>query len=253
MHHLGNFSLMAILVLAAYAIIASLLGVKRGSVKLTTSAERALLACTAFSTAACFSLVWLVMKSDFRFEYVASYSNRDLPFFYKLASLWAGNDGSLLFWSWLMLLFSGIAVITNRNKNRELMPYVVATLAGVALFFIDGNYFVTQHIGQLVLAVGQNQQPARHEDMSTGQCKSVRRLLIDDLEFVAEPTPRRVAGESLADFGYVGNELRIFDQPQLPFHCKRGVFADLPIHVFGFENDLSGFLPRRRPTAGSNA
>ncbi len=149
MHHLGNFSLMAIVVLAAYAIAASLLGVRRGSVKLTTSAERALFACTALSTAACFSLVWLLMKSDFRFEYVASYSNRDLPFFYKLASLWAGNDGSLLFWSWLILLFSGIAVVTNRNKNRELMPYVVATLAAVALFFTYMNYFVTNPFSQL--------------------------------------------------------------------------------------------------------
>ena len=149
MHHLGNFSLMAIIVLAAYAIAASLLGVRRGSVKLTKSAERALLACTAFSTAACFSLVWLIMKSDFRFEYVASYSNRDLPFFYKLASLWAGNDGSLLFWSWLMLLFAGIAVVTNRNKNRELMPFVVATLAAVALFFTCLNYFMTNPFGQL--------------------------------------------------------------------------------------------------------
>ena len=149
MHHLGNFSLMAIIVLAAYAIAASLLGVRRRSGKLTTSAERALLACTALSTAACFSLVWLLMKSDFRFEYVASYSNRDLPFFYKLASLWAGNDGSLLFWSWLMLVFAGIAVVTNRNKNRELMPYVVATLAAVALFFTCLNYFVTNPFGQL--------------------------------------------------------------------------------------------------------
>ena len=66
MHHLGNFSLMAIIVLAAYAIAASLLGVRRGSVKLTKSAERALLACTAFSTAACFSLVWLLMKQRFQ-------------------------------------------------------------------------------------------------------------------------------------------------------------------------------------------
>ena len=40
------------------------------------------------------SLVSLLLRSDFRFEYVASYSNRELPFFYKLAALWAGNDGS---------------------------------------------------------------------------------------------------------------------------------------------------------------
>ena len=51
----------------------------------------------AFSAAAIVSLVVLLVQSDFRFEYVASYSNRDLPFAYKLSSLWAGNDGSLLF------------------------------------------------------------------------------------------------------------------------------------------------------------
>jgi cytochrome c-type biogenesis protein CcmF len=149
---------MAILVMAAYAVVASLLGVKRGSGRLIKSGERALLACTALSTAACFSLVWLLMKSDFRFEYVASYSNRDLPFFYKLASLWAGNDGSLLFWSWLMILFAGIAVVTNRNKNRELMPYVVATLAGAALFFTYLNYFVTNPFGQLGIVTAAGTQ-----------------------------------------------------------------------------------------------
>ena len=142
MNHLGNFSLMAIIVMASYAVVASLVGVHRKSTKLVKSAENALLACAAFSTAACFSLVALLLKSDFRFEYVASYSNRELPFFYKVAALWAGNDGSLLFWAWLMLVFSGIAVLTNRNKNRELMPYVVATLGATALFFTYLNYWV---------------------------------------------------------------------------------------------------------------
>jgi len=133
---------MAIVVLSAYAVVASLVGVRRKNSQLARSAEHALVACTALSTAACFSLVTLLMKSDFRFEYVASYSNRDLPFFYKLAALWAGNDGSLLFWSWLMLLFSGIAILTNRHKNREIMPYVVATLGATALFFTYLNYWV---------------------------------------------------------------------------------------------------------------
>ena len=142
MHHLGNFSLMAIMVLATYAVVASLFSIRRNSGRLAKSGERALLACSALSTAACFSLVWLLLRSDFRFEYVASYSNRDLPFFYKLASLWAGNDGSLLFWSWLMLLFAGITVLTNRKTNRELMPYVVATLGSIILFFTYLNYWV---------------------------------------------------------------------------------------------------------------
>ena len=159
MHHLGNFALMAILVFAGYAVLASLLGVWKKNARLTESAERALLACTALSTTACFSLVALLLRSDFRFEYVASYSNRDLPFFYKLASLWAGNDGSLLFWSWLLILFSGIVVATNRTKNRELMPYVVATLGGIALFFTYVNFWVCNPFEQLGVMTAQGPQP----------------------------------------------------------------------------------------------
>jgi cytochrome c-type biogenesis protein CcmF len=164
MHHLGNFALMAILVFAAYAVLASLLGVWKKNSRLTDSAERALLAATAFSTAACFSLVALLLRSDFRFEYVASYSNRDLPFFYKVASLWAGNDGSLLFWSWLLLLFSGIVVVTNRTKNRELMPYVVATLGVIALFFTYMNFWVCNPFEQLGVVTAQGHQPWAPED-----------------------------------------------------------------------------------------
>ena len=55
MHHLGNFSLMAILVVASYAVIAALLSVQWKNAKLLWSAERALLACVGLSTAAC---VW---------------------------------------------------------------------------------------------------------------------------------------------------------------------------------------------------
>jgi cytochrome c-type biogenesis protein CcmF len=151
--------MMAILVFAAYAVLASLLGVWKKNARLTESAERALMACTALSTIACFSLVALLLRSDFRFEYVASYSNRDLPFFYKVASLWAGNDGSLLFWSWLLMLFSGIVVATNRTKNRELMPYVVATLGGIALFFTYVNFWVCNPFEQLGVMTAQGPQP----------------------------------------------------------------------------------------------
>ncbi len=164
MHHLGNFALMAILVFAAYAVIASLLGIWKKNARLTESAERALLACTVFSTTACFSLVALLLRSDFRFEYVASYSNRELPFFYKVASLWAGNDGSLLFWAWLILLFSGIVVVQNRTKNRELMPFVVATLGAIALFFTYMNFWVCNPFEQLGVMTASGPEAWAPED-----------------------------------------------------------------------------------------
>ena len=149
---------MAIFVVAAYAVAASVLGVRKGRPGLLASAERSILACAALSTAAVFSLVTLLFRSDFRFEYVANYSNRDLPTFYKIAALWAGNDGSLLFWSWLLIVFSAAAVLINRGRNRELMPYVVATLGVLILFFTYVNYWVTNPFEQLAMVTASGHE-----------------------------------------------------------------------------------------------
>ena len=151
MHHLGNFSLMAVVVLCAYGVVASLLGARQqaatGSTRLVTSARRALVAAAAFSALSVAALLALFLADDFRFQYVASYSAAALPLPYKVSALWAGNDGSLLFWTFLMLVFSAAVVILR--KNDELIPQVVTTLSGVVLFFAYMNYWVCNPFGQL--------------------------------------------------------------------------------------------------------
>jgi len=66
-----------------------------------------------------------------------------MPTLYILASLWGGQKGSLLFWGWLLSIYAALAIYLNRDKNRELMPYVVATLMVSAVFFILLNIFVS--------------------------------------------------------------------------------------------------------------
>jgi cytochrome c-type biogenesis protein CcmF len=55
---------------------------------------------------------------------------------YTLAAFYAGNEGSLLLWSWLLAIFSTVVLWQNRNKHRELMPYVVSVLAFTQAFFL---------------------------------------------------------------------------------------------------------------------
>jgi len=43
---------------------------------------------------------------------------------YKFAAWWGGQEGSLLLWSWLLAIYSAVAVFTNRRKLREAIPYV---------------------------------------------------------------------------------------------------------------------------------
>src|SRR5262249_7738116 len=45
------------------------------------------------------SLVYLFFSDNYSVAYVVSHSNRDLSTFFKVAALWSGQEGSLLFWS----------------------------------------------------------------------------------------------------------------------------------------------------------
>jgi cytochrome c-type biogenesis protein CcmF len=91
---------------------------------------------------ATFSLVYLFFSDSYWVSYVVAHSNRDLSTFYKFAALWSGQEGSLLFWSFLLAIYVFSALFVYRNKNGELMPYVGVVLAGVQIFFLTLNNFV---------------------------------------------------------------------------------------------------------------
>jgi c-type cytochrome biogenesis protein CcmF len=84
----------------------------------------------------------LFFTDNFSVAYVVSHSNRDLSTFYKVAALWSGQEGSLLFWSCLLSVYVFSVLIAYRNKNGELMPYVGVVMAGVQIFFLMLNNFV---------------------------------------------------------------------------------------------------------------
>ena len=135
MNQLGSVGLVTALAFAAYAVVAGVVGGKLRSLRVVRSAERATLAFFVMATVAVFALEYLILTDDFHNAYVAEHSNRDLLTFYKVAALWAGQEGSLLFWTWLLSIYSALVVLLNRKKNRQLMPYVVAVLMGTGVFF----------------------------------------------------------------------------------------------------------------------
>jgi cytochrome c-type biogenesis protein CcmF len=142
MEIIAGFSLCLALALTIYALAASLLGVAREKDRLIYSSYRAVMAVWAAVTISIGVLLYAFFNDNFYISYVAAHSNRALPWYYKITSLWAGQEGSLLFWSWLLAGYAAVAVWTNREKHRSMMPYVVATLAVVQGFFLIMNIFV---------------------------------------------------------------------------------------------------------------
>jgi cytochrome c-type biogenesis protein CcmF len=86
-------------------------------------------------------LVHALLTSDFRLARRRAQRPGDAAL-YKFAAWWGGQEGSLLFWSWLLACYTAIVVFTNRRKHRSIMPVVTATLMSALVFFLILNAFV---------------------------------------------------------------------------------------------------------------
>ena len=134
---LGSYTLLAAFVACAYAAAAAVAGHRRHSARLLESGIGAFYLVTALMTFASALIVRAFVIGDYSIRYVDRYSDSIQPLFYRLTSYWGGLDGSIMFWVFLLSVFGAIAVKSNRERNRELVPYVIATIAVVQMFFLS--------------------------------------------------------------------------------------------------------------------
>src|SRR5580693_3950402 len=138
----GSFSLLLAFLCALYAFIGGIAAIITRHPLLIKSTRQAGIATCVLIFLATLSLEFLLFTDNFSVAYVVSHSNRDLSTFYKVAALWSGQEGSLLFWSCLLSVYVLSVLVVYRNKNGELMPYVGVVMAGVQIFFLTLNNFV---------------------------------------------------------------------------------------------------------------
>ncbi len=79
-------------------------------------------------TAVTAHMIQLLLHHDFSFEYVAEYTIRDLSTIRLISALWAGNQGTLLFWAWLVAVTGALLVMTGRGRDREIMPLATSVV-----------------------------------------------------------------------------------------------------------------------------
>src|ERR1700758_3446406 len=128
MENIGALSVLIAFCLAVFAVAASVAGKYGRRPFLVISAERAVYAIWILLTFASAILVSALIGGDYRLSYVAAHSNRAMSGVYKFTAWWGGQEGSLLFWSWILSGYSAIVVYSNRRKFREMMPIVVAVM-----------------------------------------------------------------------------------------------------------------------------
>jgi cytochrome c-type biogenesis protein CcmF len=133
---LGTVTLLIAFIVVAYAAVAGIVGHRTRRPGLVDSAVYASWAWTALMCLATCLIIYAFVTHDFRLKYVAHYSDTTMPSFYLLTAYWGGLDGSLMFWVWVLSIFSGAAIYVNRRRHRDMIGYVVSTVAIVAVFFL---------------------------------------------------------------------------------------------------------------------
>src|SRR5688500_16308060 len=136
MASLGYYLLLAAFVVCAYAAAISVAGARRRSRPMLESGVGAFYLVTAIMAAASSVIMYAFVTGDYSIKYVQRYSDAALPTFYQITSYWGGVDGSIMFWVSLLSAFGSVAVYVNRERHRELIPYVVAVISVVQMFFL---------------------------------------------------------------------------------------------------------------------
>ncbi len=138
MSQIGSFALLLALALSAYSFLAGALALLKpgaGSERLGETARRAGIAVFVIVLLAAIVLVVCAFQDDFSIAYILQHSNRDLPAPYKFATLWSGQEGSLLFWSLLLGTYGFVLRVRHKTDSR-LFAYASMIIAAVQVFFL---------------------------------------------------------------------------------------------------------------------
>ena len=77
--------------------------------------------------------VWLAVQSDFSIKYIAFHSNKELPIFYKISSIWSAHEGSMFLWILFLALWSQLFNLNLSQKNILKAPAL-----GILAFILFG-------------------------------------------------------------------------------------------------------------------
>jgi cytochrome c-type biogenesis protein CcmF len=148
----GNFALLLAFALSVYCFGAGLLALltpdEPNSQRLSETARRAGVVVFGAVLLAAVALVVSAFRDDFSIAYIFHHSNRDLPAPYKFATLWSGQEGSLVFWS-LLLSAYGFVLRLRYKTDPRLFAYASVVLAAVQIFFLAIVNFAANPFGLL--------------------------------------------------------------------------------------------------------
>jgi cytochrome c-type biogenesis protein CcmF len=140
-------STLAALVSIALLVFGHMAGPKAGE-KLTNAGYLATFVVLLTTTAAVLLLVVAFFTKNYTLLYVVENHSRDvssLSWFYSISALWAGREGSLLFWEWILSAFASYMAWKRLSVTDPVSNIGIAVLDFVQVFFLVALFFDTNN------------------------------------------------------------------------------------------------------------
>jgi cytochrome c-type biogenesis protein CcmF len=135
MADLGVMALLLGLALSGYSAVGVIVGEKIGMAELVVSGRRALYMTTLAAAVASGALINAFVQNDFSIEYVANHSNTLMDRAFVWVAFYAGNEGSLLYILLTLAIISALSVWFAPKRLARSMPWTIAILALIQLFY----------------------------------------------------------------------------------------------------------------------
>ena len=142
MADLGVTALLLGLALSMSSVVGSIVGEKKGMAELIVSARRAMYMTLLSAVVASAALINAFVQNDFSIKYVADHSNTLMDRAYVWVAFYSGNEGSLLYILLVLTIISAISIWFAPRRLARSMPWTIAILAVIQLFYFGVLSFV---------------------------------------------------------------------------------------------------------------
>ena len=132
---LGHFALMLALGLALIQGTMPIVGTRSNDPVLMSIAAPAAIAQFAFVAMAFTALAVCYVTSDFSVLNVYENSNSQMPFIYRLTSIWGNHEGSMMLWVSILSFFGALVAVFGNNLPAVLKANALAVQAWIAAAF----------------------------------------------------------------------------------------------------------------------
>ena len=123
-------------IVTIYSGIAAVYGAQSKSAALVESARRAQLLTFPLLSIAAGTLIFLLVNNHFEVSFVYEVTSSSMPTYLKVTAWWGGQAGSLLFWAWLLAMFTSAVTIRKWDRDIEFLPWVIVVSSITLAFFL---------------------------------------------------------------------------------------------------------------------